>query len=143
MNETSTYADPHLFLGQLPFVLEYDIKIVSVQVGEVVVEMPIEKRFLTPPANVPASIVGTIGDVAAVASCLSMVPEGWAVATLDFTTKMTGPATGEKLIARGRVLQNGRVNSVGAADIFCVSASGVESQCGSLLATTRNFQIKR
>lgn len=142
MNDADIYADPHVFLSQLPFVQEYGIEIVSTRAGEVVVEMPVEARFSTPPANIPASIVTTIGDVAAVASCLSKVPSGWAVATLDFTVKMTGPATGEKLVARGRVLQNGRTNSVGAADIFCVS-KGSETQCGSLLATTRNFQIKQ
>lgn len=142
MSTTDSLADPAFFLAQLPFVKEYGIEIVSAEAGAVVVEMPLEARFSTPPANAPASIVATVGDVAAVASCLSMVPDGWAVATLDFTIKMTGPATGEKLIARGRVLQNGRTNSVGAADIFCV-AGGVETQCGSLLATTRNFQLKR
>jgi len=53
---------------------------------------------------------------------------------------MTGQARGEKLIARGRVLQNGRTLSVGAADIYCVS-QGQERLCGSVLASTRNFKI--
>lgn len=141
MNEDNTFADPRTFLGMLPFVKEYGIEIVSSEPGRVTVAMPIESRFSTPPANVPASIVGTVGDVAAVASCLSKVPDGWGVATLDFTIKMTGPASGDLLIARGRVLQNGRTNSVGAADIYCVSG-GVETLCGGLLATTRNFALK-
>jgi len=141
MTDDIPYADPSEFLNKLPFVKEYCINLVSSIPGEVVVEMPIESRFAAPPANVPASIVGTIGDVAAVSSCLSKVPRGWAVATLDFTVKMTGPASGEKLIARGRVLQNGRTNSVGTADIFCIKA-GVETHCGTLLTTTRNFEIK-
>ena len=142
MTPEISYADPAVFLDKLPFVREYGIKIVHSEPGEVVVEMPIEARFSTPPANVPASIVGTIGDVAAVASCLSKVPPGWAVATLDFTVKMTGPASGIKLIARGRVLQNGRTNSIGAADIYCITEEK-ELHCGTLLATTRNFEIKR
>jgi hypothetical protein len=41
----------------------------------------------------------------------------------------------------GRVLQAGRTNSVGAADVYIVSAEK-EVLCGSVLATTRNFQIK-
>ena len=41
----------------------------------------------------------------------------------------------------GRVLQAGRTNSVGAADVYIVSADR-EVLCGSVLATTRNFQIK-
>ncbi len=141
MTPDSAYADPAVFLDQLPFVREYGIKIINCIPGEVVVEMPIEARFSTPPANVSASIVGTFGDVAAVSACLSRVPQGWAVATLDFTVKMTGPASGKKLIARGRVLQNGRTNSIGAADIFCINEDK-EISCGTLLATTRNFEIK-
>ena len=141
MANSSDYNDPEIFLTQLPFVQEYGIQVVSKAPGEVTVEMPIEARFSTPPANVPASIIGTIGDVAAVSSCLTLVPKGWAVATLDFTIKMTAPAKGEKLVAKGRVLQNGRTNSVGSAEIYCV-ADGVETHCGSLLATTRNFEVK-
>ena len=92
------------------------------------------------PGQFPASIVGVAGDVAAVASCLSLLPNGWALATLDFTIKMTGAAKGNKLRAKGRVLQAGRTNSVGAADVFIVSVDR-EILCGSVLATTRNFQV--
>ena len=74
-------------------------------------------------------------------SCLSLLPRGFALATLDFTVKMTGIAKGGMLRARGRVLQAGRTNSVGAADVYVV-ADGVETLCGTVLATTRNFQIK-
>jgi acyl-coenzyme A thioesterase PaaI-like protein len=53
---------------------------------------------------------------------------------------MTGAAKGNKLRAKGRVLQAGRTNSVGAADVFIVSVDR-EMPCGSVLATTRNFQV--
>jgi acyl-coenzyme A thioesterase PaaI-like protein len=86
-------------------------------------------------------MVGTAGDVAAVASCLTLMPKGWAVATLDFTIKMTGAAKGAVLRAKGRVLQDGRTNSVGAADVYIVS-DGTERLCGTVLATTSNFKIK-
>jgi len=129
------------FVTALAFVREYAIRVVSVAPGEVTIELPFDERFSGPPGQFPASLVGTAGDVAAVSSCLSLVPRGWAVATLDFTIKMTGVAKGEKLRARGRVLQAGRTNSVGAADVYIVSA-GREMLCGTVLATTRNFQIK-
>jgi len=45
------------------------------------------------------------------------------------------------LRAKGRVPQAGRTNSVGAADIYIVSTEQ-ETLCGTVLATTRNFQIK-
>jgi acyl-coenzyme A thioesterase PaaI-like protein len=134
-------AEIESFLAALAFVREYAIRVVSVAPGAVTIELPFDERFSGPPGQFPASMVGTAGDVAAVSSCLSLLPKGWALATLDFTIKMTGIAKGEKLRARGRVLQAGRTNSVGAADIFVVSAGG-ETLCGTVLATTRNFQIR-
>jgi acyl-coenzyme A thioesterase PaaI-like protein len=129
------------FASALDFVREYAIRIVDVSPGEVTIELPFDKRFSGPPGQFPASIVGTAGDVAAVTSCLSLLPRGWALATLDFTVKMTGAAKGQRLRAKGRVLQAGRTNSVGAADVYVVS-DGIETLCGTVLATTRNFQIK-
>jgi acyl-coenzyme A thioesterase PaaI-like protein len=134
-------ADLKSFLSGLGFAREYAIEIVSAAPGSVTIELPYVERFSGPIGLFPASMVGAAGDVAAVSSCLSLLPKGWALATIDFTIKMTGPAQGERLRARGRVLQNGRTNSVGASDIYIVSA-GKEKLCGTVLATTRNFKLK-
>lgn len=141
MTAEPAYADPRALLRLLPFARELGISIVSAEPGTVVVEMPFAERFSTPPNHFPASIVGALGDVAAVSSCTSKLPNGWAGATLDYTVKMTAPAQGEKLLARGRVLQAGRTTSVGAADVFAVSGNR-EVLCGTVLATARNFQLK-
>jgi acyl-coenzyme A thioesterase PaaI-like protein len=129
------------FLFGLAFVREFSITVVLLVPGSVTIELPFNERFSGPPNLFPASMVGTAGDIAAVASCLTLMPKGWALATLDFTIKMTGIAKGEKLRAKGRVLQDGRTNSVGAADVYCVSG-GTELLCATVLATTRNFKIK-
>lgn len=141
MEVASEFADPHALLALLPFVRELGIGLVSAEPGRVIVEMPFAERFSTPPGHFPASMVGTLGDVAAVSSCTSRLPPGWASATLDYTVKMTAPAQGEKLVAKGRVLQSGRTTSVGAADVFAVSG-GNEVLCGTVLATARSFQVK-
>ena len=129
------------FIAALAFVREYAIQLVSLAPGAAVIELPFAERFSGPPGQFPASLVGTAGDVAAVSSCLSLLPKGWTLATLDFTIKMAGPAKGDRLRAKGRVLQAGRTNSVGAADVYVVSAEH-EMLCGTVLATTRNFQIR-
>ena len=136
-----TRAEVESFVFALDFVREYAIHIASISPGEVTIELPFDRRFSGPPGQFPASMVGTAGDVAAVASCLSMLPPGWALATIDYTVKMTGIARGQKLLAKGRVLQAGRTNSVGAADVYIVSGDN-ELLCGTVLATTRNFQIR-
>jgi len=134
-------AEVRAFVTALDFVRECAIRIVKVAPGAVTIELPFDKRFSGPPGQFPAAMVGAAGDVAAVSSCLSLLPRGFAPATLDFTVKMTGAAKGEMLRAKGRVLQDGRTNSVGAADVYAV-ADGVETLCGTVLATTRNFQVK-
>jgi acyl-coenzyme A thioesterase PaaI-like protein len=144
MNDAHEYlsrAEIESFFAALPFVKEYAISLVSMTPGELAIELPFDERFSGPVGLFPASMVGAAGDVAAVSSCLSLLPKGWALATIDFTVKMTGVAKGEKLRARGRVLQAGRTNSVGAADVYIVSAEH-ETLCGTVLATTRNFQVK-
>src|SRR5262245_44962718 len=108
------------FVTALDIVREFAIRVVAVAPGEVTIELPFATRFSGPPGQFPASMVGAAGDVAAVSSCLSLLPRGFAVATLDFTVKMTGVARGEMLRAKGRVLQAGRTNSVGAADVYAV-----------------------
>ena len=134
-------AEMEDYLSRLAFIREYGIKVDTVTPGAVTVEMPFDDRFSGPPGQFPASLVGTIGDVAAVSSCLSLLPKGWRIATIDFTVKMTGVARGERLLARGRVLQNGRSISVGGADVFAVNGNE-ESLCGTVLASTRNFEIR-
>ena len=136
-----TRAEIDAFAAAMDFVREYAIRIVAVEPGAVSIELPFDRRFSGPPGQFPASLVGTAGDVAAATSCLSLLPRGWALATLDFTVKMTGAAKGDKLRARGRVLQAGRTNSVGAADVYAVIGD-TETLCGTVLATTRNFQIR-
>ena len=135
-------SDVKSFLAALPFIKEYAIRMVSFSPGKVTIELPFDERFSGPKTLFPASIVGTAGDVAAVSSCLSLLPKGWALATLDFTVKMTGVAKGEKLKAEGRVLRAGHTNSVGAADIY-ILAAGREVLCGTVLATTRNFKLAK
>ena len=144
MSDTENLLDEsevRSFISALAFVREFSISLISVEPGSVTVELPFDERFSGPPTLFPASMVGTAGDVAAVASCLTLMPKGWALATLDFTIKMTGVAKGKALRAKGRVLQDGRTNSVGAADVYIVS-DGTERLCGTVLATTRNFKIR-
>jgi acyl-coenzyme A thioesterase PaaI-like protein len=132
-------SDIRSFLTALPFVREFGIDIVLFAPGGIVIELPFVEKFSGPPRFFPASVVGVAGDVAAVLSCLSLLPKGWALATLDFTIKLTGFAKGDTLRAEGRVLQAGRTNSVSAADVYIVSAAGT-TLCGTVLATTRNFK---
>ncbi|MAZ02577.1 MAG: aromatic catabolism protein [Sneathiella sp.] len=141
-DESEGLAKPSAFLPMMPFVQSYGVAVLDETPGQIVIEAPFRTALSTPPDLFPASFIGAVGDIAAVSSCNSLLPAGWACATLDFTVKMTAQARGEKVIARGRVLQNGRNISVGAADVFVVK-DGAEQLCGSVLASTRNFKLQQ
>ena len=87
MNDMQDHLSPNeieAFVGSLAFVREYAIRVVSVAPGEVTIELPFDERFSGPPGQFPASMVGTAGDVAAVSSCLSLLPRGWALGDARF-----------------------------------------------------------
>lgn len=129
------------FLRALPFVQEFGVELISAEQGRVVVEMPYDARFSTPPDFYPASIIGALGDIAAISACLSRLPEGWATATLDYTIKVLGPARGVSLRAVGEVVRHGKTISTARADIWACQDHAAD-HCGSLLATGRNYEIK-
>ncbi len=140
MSNSTDLTRPADFLGLLPFVQAFKVALIDETPGAIAVEAPYIQAFSTPPDLFPASTVGAIGDIAAVSACLSLLPKGWATATLDFTVKMTGPARGDKLVARSRVLQSGKSISVGSADVFAV-AGGKAVLCGTVLSSCRNYKI--
>lgn len=128
-------------INALPFVNNHGVEVVSIENGVTTVRMPFDTAYSTPPALFPTAMVGLIGDVAAVAACYAVAPEGHACATLDYTVKNTGLAEGDELLAEGRVLMAGKTVSVGSADIYVVT-NGRRRPCGTVLATARVYRIK-
>ena len=80
-------------------------------------------------------------DIGACCAIGTKLPPGWAFSTIDFTTKIVAPATGESFIARGHAVSSGKSVSVGKAEVFAVS-NGIEKLCATGLVTTRNFEIR-
>lgn len=127
-------------LKTMPFVNEFGITVDTVEPGKVSVIMPFENRFSATENTFPAAIVGAIGDVAAITSCLSLQQWGWAVATLDFTVKVTNPPKGSFLKARGEVLQSGKTLCVASASIWAQDGDDIH-HCGAVLVSGRVFKI--
>jgi acyl-coenzyme A thioesterase PaaI-like protein len=79
-------------------------------------------------------------DFAAVAAAGTLLPPGWANATIDTTLKIVAPAAGERLRARGRVVDAGQLLTVCAAEVYAVDAADRETLCATLLGTARNIR---
>jgi acyl-coenzyme A thioesterase PaaI-like protein len=80
---------------------------------------------------------------AAVAAAGTLLPSGWVNATIDTTLKIVAPASGRRLLARGRVVDAGRLLTVCAADVYAVDDQDRQTLCATLLATARNVDTTR
>lgn len=134
-------SDVAAIINALPFVKNHGVELVGIEDGVTKVRMAFDETYSTPPGLFPTAMVGLIGDVAAIAACYAVAPEGYACATLDYTVKNTGLAQGDALFAEGRVLMAGKTVSVGAADIYVVN-KGERRPCGTVLATARVYKVK-
>ena len=139
-------SDPDLvnvvtgLIGVLPFVHALKIEVVAATPGSITLEAPLTPPLEAPTGSFAASSVGTLGDIAAMSSCTSALPPGFAMSTMDFTVKMLGLARGPRLRAVGQARQLGKVTCVGAADIF-VQEDDRWIACATLLATGRRLSL--
>jgi uncharacterized protein (TIGR00369 family) len=127
----------------MPMARTLGLRFTHVEPGRVELEIPVAEPFTFRPGQLQATPVFAAADFAAMAAAGTLLPPGWANATIDATLKLVGPARGEKLRARGRVIDAGKLLSVCAADVFAVSAEGEESLCATLLGTARNIDTTR
>ncbi|MFT3812768.1 MAG: PaaI family thioesterase [Acidovorax sp.] len=106
--------------------------------GEVDVTLPYQDALSFRPGQLQATPIFAAADFAAVAAAGTLLPPGWANATIDCTLKIVGPATGDRLVARGRVVQTARLLTVAEARVYACRGAE-ESLCATLLATARNL----
>jgi uncharacterized protein (TIGR00369 family) len=83
---------------------------------------------------VHAGAVAAIADTAAGYAALSLMPPGAGVLTTEFKINLVAPATGERVVARGRVIKAGRTLTLATTEVFCVTA-GEEKLVAFLTAT--------
>ncbi|MEO9573473.1 MAG: PaaI family thioesterase [Tateyamaria sp.] len=72
-----------------------------------------------------AALTFGLGDSAAGYAALTTIPEDQEVVTAEIKINLTAPATGDRLIAKGRVIKPGRRLIVVSSEVFAVT-DGVE-----------------
>lgn len=128
------------FLMAMPIAQHFGFDITDVAPGRFEITQPFCRELSFREGTFQAGPIGTFADMAAACAGATMLLDGWAASTIDYTLKLLEPAVGEKLVARGRVLRSGRTLSVAAADVFCVQ-DGKETLCATALTTIRNFKL--
>lgn len=81
-----------------------------------------------------AGAVGAIADSAAGYAALTLAPDGAGVLTTEFKINLIAPATGDRLIARGRVVKAGRTLTVAQSEVFA-ERNGTETLIALLTST--------
>jgi uncharacterized protein (TIGR00369 family) len=130
------------FLMAMPIAQHMGFDITDVAPGRFEISQPFRRELSFRDGAFQAGPVGTLADMAAACAGATMLPDGWAASTIDYTLKLLAPAVGEKLVARGRVVRSGRTLTVAAADVFAVR-DGKETLCATALTTIRNFETPR
>jgi uncharacterized protein (TIGR00369 family) len=97
-------------------------RLLRVAEGEVDIELPWSDSIRQQHGFAHAGAIATIADSACGYACLTHMPEGSAVLSVEFKINLLAPAVGEQFIARGRVVRAGRTISVATAEVIAVTA---------------------
>ena len=83
--------------------------------------------------------IGAIADSAAGFAALSLMPPDAGVLTTEFKINLLAPATGEAIIARGKVLKSGRTLTLAQSEVFAIN-KGETKLIAFLTATLMTVQ---
>jgi uncharacterized protein (TIGR00369 family) len=108
----------------------------TVEPGVVEITLPTRDDLTQQHGYTHAGIVTTIVDSACGYAALTLAPAGADVLTIEYKVNFLAPASGERLIARGRVLRAGRTVTVCAGDVSALR-DGREQPVATMLGTMR------
>lgn len=109
-------------------------RLARVAPGEVEIAMPASAHLSQQHGFVHAGAVATIADSAAGYAALTTMPAGTGVLTAEFKINLLAPASGDELIAKGRVVKAGRTLTLAMAEVFALT-DGKPKLCAMLTAT--------
>ena len=126
---------------KMPIANFIGMRFIKIELGFVEIVIPYREELSFSKGVFQAGPVGMLMDIAACCAIGTKLPSGWAFSTIDFTTKIVAPATGESFIARGHAVSSGKSVSVGKAEVFAIN-NGIQKLSATGLVTTRNFEIR-
>jgi uncharacterized protein (TIGR00369 family) len=102
--------------------------------GHVEIELPFRDDLTQHHGYLHAGVVTTIVDSACGYAAMALMPADATVLTVEYKVNFLSPATGERVVARGRVTKPGRTLTVCAGEVFALS-DGSEKLIATMLAT--------
>jgi len=93
-------------------------ELVTVAPGSVEIAIRPDPAISQQHGFVHAGAVTAIADSAAGYAALTLMPAGTGVLSTEFKINLLAPATGDRLVARGRVVKAGRTLTVAQSEVF-------------------------
>lgn len=110
-------------------------RLLRVADGEVDIELPWSEAIQQQHGFAHAGAIAAIADSACGYACLTRMPVGSAVLSIEFKINLLAPAVGERFVARGRVVRVGRTIGVATAEVVAHSAAKPEASVAVMQAT--------
>jgi len=118
-----------------PFMELLGARLAGVEAGSCAIELPYRQELSQQHGYFHGGVVGTLADNACGYASFTLAPADASILTVEYKLNLMAPASGDLLIARGRVLRPGRTLIVAQADVFVHRADGVEKPVATALAT--------
>lgn len=125
--------------GRQAFMATLGARLTRIDAGQVEIRLTPRPEITQQHGFVHAAAVAAIADSACGYAAFTLMPEGTGVLTTEYKINLLAPARGGELIARGRVVKEGRTLTVCQADVIAVS-DGVERAVAVLLATVMTIR---
>jgi len=109
-------------------------RLAAIEPGRIAITAPILPTSLQQHGAGHAGLAFSIGDSAAGYAALTLMPEDTEVMTVEMKINLMSPATGDRLVAEGRVIRPGRRILVVAADVWA-EAEGTRKHVAMLQGT--------
>lgn len=110
--------------------------------GEVEIELPADPRLSQQDGFMHAGALATVADSACGYACLTLMPEGTSVLSVEFKINLMAPAVGDSIVARASCLRAGRTISVATAEVFA-RAGDSEKLVAAMQATMMRIEGAR
>ncbi len=121
--------------GRQAFMATIGALLVRIEAGAVDIRLPMRRDLTQQHGYVHAAAVAAIADSACGYAAYSLMPADASVLTVEFKINLMAPATGEALLARGRVIRAGRTLSVCQAEVVGLAGDGTERAVAVLVST--------
>lgn len=113
-------ADIREKLKRQEFMQLMGFNVTKIEVGRIEGELVLEQKHLQHKGFAHGGVIATLADIVAGFAAVSLVPKGHHVVTAEIKVSYFHPGLGDKLLAKGYVLKQGRKINFCEAEVYAV-----------------------